>query len=180
MQSIDEIRGIHDLQEDNIDNIIKSTKSYITEYNYGVGSDCHKKQYLLRAMVLQSERCGIIENICRELFPSYGEDSKEYMSEIAYYKGRECGCSGIYYCDYCIIPGGSEGQVLVKNSGEDGDYSWRYINGGGGELQDLNEVNLQGNLTTLGMIGTEYFENKGELEFSQMSDITVRAGEMEW
>lgn len=179
MQSIAEKRSIESLQQEIEDRIISQTNKIILSFEYGIRESSCIGNDLMYYKVLSSTRCEVINKINEELVPSCNKVNYIHP-EIAYYTGRLCGCTGSNYCDECIIPGGAEGQVLIKKSGEDGDYGWEYIDPSQGGLQDLNSVNLQGNLTTIGMVGAEYFEDKDELDFSQLSDITVRAGEVEW
>lgn len=181
MQSISSIRTIETLRDENEVDILNTYRRIVNAERYGLGKGMCTKRHLMFHRVMENRDCDVFERIKTLLVPTYKEHEDNTYSVAKKILTTNCGCGG-QGCGECTILGGAEGQVLVKSSGEDGDYTWLDVEDilDGATLQDLNSVVLEGNWTTLGMTGTEFFEDKEDEDFVQGGDVTIRTGDMEW
>lgn len=163
--------------------LLDQAEKYIYErrFKLGKGVDVDKRNHAIASMsFICEDNCEILRNLNLVMKGLYVQNTVQKAKIVDKKVGcYNCGGSG---CNSCIIHGGKEGQVLVKISDSDGDYGWVDANDilEGGRLQDLDSVVLEGNWTTKGITGTEFFEGKGDKDFAQLGDITIRTGDHEW
>lgn len=181
MQSISSIRTIETLRDENEVDILNTYRSIVNAERYGLGKGMCTKRHLMFHRVMENRDCDVFERIKTLIDPTYKEHKDNTYSVSNKILTTNCGCGG-QGCGECTIIGGAEGQILVKSSGEDGDYTWADADDilDGATLQDLNSVVLEGNWTTLGITGTEFFEGKEDKDFAQLGDIDVQVVEDEW
>lgn len=163
--------------------LLDQAEKYIYErrFKLGKGVDVDKRNHAIASMsFICEDNCEILRNLNLIMKGLYVQNVVQ-KAKIVDKKVGCYSCGGVG-CGSCLIYGGKEGQVLVKVSNSDGDYGWVNVeelleNGG---LQDLNSVVLEGEYTTKGMSGTEFFTGKDDEDFVQGGDITIRTGDMEW
>jgi len=163
--------------------LLDQAEKYIYErrFKLGKGVDVDKRNHAIASMsFICEDNCEILRNLNLVMKGLYVQNTVQ-KARIRFDRGgcNSCGGSG---CGNCVIPGGKGGQVLIKVSDSEGDYGWVDANDilEGGGLQDLDSVVLEGNWTTLGITGTEFFSGKEDKDFAQLGDIDVQVVEDEW
>lgn len=114
MQSIDELKDIDTLKDSNDEAVLRIYRNIVNKEKYGLGEGMCSKRHLMFNRVLDSRDCEI-----RGMVEKYVKI--DYMNR---HQTGHCTCGGSNSCKTCVAPGGEKGSVLIKNSGDDCDYSW--------------------------------------------------------